>query len=816
MKKRWFGRRMIWSREKSQQFEFLRIFMLFFTFFIIFSVVSSVAYFSSNIRRVENLKVDTVSMLTRQVQRMDEYIQKVYTISYSFLSSEDTAAMLPVFGQENRQALKNTALVRGLSNLRASIFDHVYRVFLYAANSNLFYDGGMCEMEVYFNHLYVHERTDTAKWKEIAASGVHMMALPLDVVSEKYNAYSRRTVLPLVVSRYVGNRNWLLTTEVNAASVAEMLESARILEEQFFLCLDEAGNVFFNTLDYSFSEEELVSFLEFSRSSSVYIDEDYRLDAGGEKWFLTAQKGVGGLTYFVFTPYGAMMENAYQSNQFMLLFFLIAMLLFFLLTVIYARRLYHPLRSMAKLVSRLPSGLTDMQARRHGNSPLSHLGLKEMQAEQLDALYQETENALRESMAEGIAWLLNASASARETANFQRRFFRYIRRSHVREKDLCCLILRVTFQDRFYADFSQQEQQAVAKSMEGLLSEIISSGGVLSCFVTEYTEGEFACLFNQSVNSESALLRALKVMGDIFYYDDLACYCQVYGGLSSCRSGGNVDQLRQVLLEAKTALDLAYYEKKRETPAGMSQEALPLSLWINAGGAVEALRYDASVVHFISPFGSRERNQLLVLLKNRNSAALQNFAEELLSRCQTARLYDSVYRLTVQMLYDTGFDYAFGTASDDQKILPLLFSEDEEQGLTEPERVTAFLNRCAELREPEAPISLDNVFQYITNHFTEDIYLERIAEQTNLSAKYLSRSFKEKTGVNITDYIGLLRISKAKELLVQSAMSVGGVGEAVGFENRTTFFRTFKKLEGVSPNDYRKMNRHTPDSENRE
>lgn len=438
-----------------------------------------------------------------------------------------------------------------------------------------------------------------------------------------------------------------------------------------------------------------------------------------------------------------------------------------------------------------------------------------MQAEQLDALYQETENALRESMAEGIAWLLNAGKSAWETANFQRRFFRYIRRSHVREKDLCCLILRVTFQERFYADFSQQEQQAVTKSMEGLLTEILS-GGVLSCFVAEYAEGEFACLFNQSVNSEPALLRALKVMGDIFYYDDLACYCQVYGGLSSCRSGGDPNRLRQVLLEAKTALDLAYYEKKRKIPVSMSQEALPLSLWINAGGAVEALRYDASVVRFISPFGSRERNQLLVLLKNRDGAALQNFVEELLSRCQMARLYDSVYRLTVQMLYDAGFDYVFGTASDDQKILPLLFSEDEEQGLTEPERATAFLNRCAELREPEAPISLDNVFQYITNHFTEDIYLERIAEQTNLSAKYLSRSFKEKTGVNITDYIGLLRISKAKELLVQSAMSVGGVGEAVGFDNRTTFFRTFKKLEGVSPNDYRKMNRHTPGSENQE
>jgi YesN/AraC family two-component response regulator len=74
----------------------------------------------------------------------------------------------------------------------------------------------------------------------------------------------------------------------------------------------------------------------------------------------------------------------------------------------------------------------------------------------------------------------------------------------------------------------------------------------------------------------------------------------------------------------------------------------------------------------------------------------------------------------------------------------------------------------------------------------------------NVSVKYVSRVFKEKTGMNITDYISQVRISKAKELLLHSDLPIGAIAEKVGIHNRTTFLRTFKKVEGLSPNDFRK------------
>ena len=52
----------------------------------------------------------------------------------------------------------------------------------------------------------------------------------------------------------------------------------------------------------------------------------------------------------------------------------------------------------------------------------------------------------------------------------------------------------------------------------------------------------------------------------------------------------------------------------------------------------------------------------------------------------------------------------------------------------------------------------------------------------------------------------MVRMSKAKELLIKTDMKIEDIGAAVGFENRTTFFRLFKKMDGMPPNRFRKDN----------
>ncbi len=83
--------------------------------------------------------------------------------------------------------------------------------------------------------------------------------------------------------------------------------------------------------------------------------------------------------------------------------------------------------------------------------------------------------------------------------------------------------------------------------------------------------------------------------------------------------------------------------------------------------------------------------------------------------------------------------------------------------------------------------------------------LQTIAGQVNLSPVYLSRYFKEKTGVHFIDYIITKKMTYAVALLKQQDKRLAQIAQMVGYSNEKNFSRAFKKHFGISPNDYRKL-----------
>lgn len=96
------------------------------------------------------------------------------------------------------------------------------------------------------------------------------------------------------------------------------------------------------------------------------------------------------------------------------------------------------------------------------------------------------------------------------------------------------------------------------------------------------------------------------------------------------------------------------------------------------------------------------------------------------------------------------------------------------------------------------------VVEYVNRHLSEEIYLDTLAERLNLSGGYLSSYFKEKTGMNIVDFINETRIMKSASLLADSKYKVQDVAEAVGYRNITSFNRMFKKYMGLTPSEFRR------------
>ena len=110
-----------------------------------------------------------------------------------------------------------------------------------------------------------------------------------------------------------------------------------------------------------------------------------------------------------------------------------------------------------------------------------------------------------------------------------------------------------------------------------------------------------------------------------------------------------------------------------------------------------------------------------------------------------------------------------------------------------------------ELRQNNYTEDIGKAVDHILAHYCENITLSDVGQVVGLNTAYLSRKFKEETGINFVDYVNKVRIDRAKELLESKDMTIHEVAETVGFSNDTYFSRLFKNMEGISPKQYQKQ-----------
>ena len=86
-----------------------------------------------------------------------------------------------------------------------------------------------------------------------------------------------------------------------------------------------------------------------------------------------------------------------------------------------------------------------------------------------------------------------------------------------------------------------------------------------------------------------------------------------------------------------------------------------------------------------------------------------------------------------------------------------------------------------------------------------DISLRTLADDCGLSTHLVSKAINECTGQNFYDWVNEYRVNDAKRLLIEKpGANVSPICYEVGFNTKSTFYKAFKKIEGLTPNEYRK------------
>ena len=134
-----------------------------------------------------------------------------------------------------------------------------------------------------------------------------------------------------------------------------------------------------------------------------------------------------------------------------------------------------------------------------------------------------------------------------------------------------------------------------------------------------------------------------------------------------------------------------------------------------------------------------------------------------------------------------------------------------EEKLFTAESTKNAMDKTGEENSEENRSRVHSLQEYILTHLNEDLSLNRLADFSHFHPAYLSRMFKEMTGMTVGDFINRTRQEKAENLLTKSRLSVLEISREMGFATDNYFCRWFKKRTGMSPHHFREKNRNHSD-----
>lgn len=102
------------------------------------------------------------------------------------------------------------------------------------------------------------------------------------------------------------------------------------------------------------------------------------------------------------------------------------------------------------------------------------------------------------------------------------------------------------------------------------------------------------------------------------------------------------------------------------------------------------------------------------------------------------------------------------------------------------------------------------ICEFIADNFREDIDSADIARAADIHPKYAMNVFKKSTGMTLNDYMNLMRLSYAQAMLMQDDANVLQVAMESGFGSLSAFNKSFRRIAGMSPSDFRRDMRCRP------
>lgn len=242
--------------------------------------------------------------------------------------------------------------------------------------------------------------------------------------------------------------------------------------------------------------------------------------------------------------------------------------------------------------------------------------------------------------------------------------------------------------------------------------------------------------------------------------------------------------------------------------------------YITSGTAEHTLNGNRSILKpndfFFIDLGSYHSFENSKNLELINCLFVPEFIDETLQGCESldALLHSSMIRYSKLTVGQTWADRIFHDESGKiGTLLSEMVNEYENKQLGSNEIFRCHLKEILILTlrmlvQPTQVYSdsvINEVITFVNKHYQDALTLQTFCEQTHYNLSYISRRFKQETGMTFREYVQKIRIEKACELLSGSDMTVSEISRAVGYDDIQFFHSVFKRLLHMTPKEYKKL-----------
>ena len=205
-------------------------------------------------------------------------------------------------------------------------------------------------------------------------------------------------------------------------------------------------------------------------------------------------------------------------------------------------------------------------------------------------------------------------------------------------------------------------------------------------------------------------------------------------------------------------------------------------------------------------FVLKETNELLKMIDYGNHAECDRYLDRFFEKIQQEKLPEhssqAVYRLMVSAIQ------RYLAESDMEIIREKEFENLQIRSYTDViyqvQKMVHTVMYRIEMKKCDRKQFLNEILAYLNEHYAENIRLDVIADKFHYNKEYLTTIFKKEYGMNIGEYMAKLKIEDAKRQLRYTTRNIDEIMLTLGYSDVSYFHRQFKKIEGISPGQYRK------------